>query len=280
MEYPCKSETGDFYFHASGRRVCADGELHYHNQLEIYYLLEGSCHYFIDARTYLLEAGDIVIIPAGVLHTVRYTGQEHARYLINCEEGYVPPSVRSLIRSMTYICRVPSIRGEIEAIFEKIGREVAARDVFSEDALRSDFAALLILLGRAQTNRQAVGVSADFVEAAVSYMQRNYADPITLSDVARHCSVSCEHLSRMFKKNTGFGFSEYLTLYRLKQAEALLLDRPDEPISRVAYACGFNDSNYFASRFKKIYGISPTKLRQDGGEGLSRKISLVGEKEE
>lgn len=272
--------TGNFYFHASGRRTCRDGDLHYHNQLEIYYLLHGSCRYFIDARTYLLQAGDLVIIPAGVLHTVSYAGQEHARYLINCELGYIPPSVRPRIGSMTYICRVPSIREEIESIFEKIGREYAGRDAFSEDAKRCDVAALMILLARAQTNRQTVDVSANFVEAAVSYMQRNYADPIALSDVAQHCSVSSEHLSRMFKKNTGFGFCEYLTLYRLKQAETMLLEQPDLAISQVAYRCGFNDSNYFSCRFRKLYGFSPSDLRREGGEALARKISLFRDREE
>jgi len=275
------SSTKDFYFDASGRSTYDVGELHYHNKLEIYYLLEGTCRYFIDARTYLLEEGDIVIIPAGVLHTAHYpTGQIHARYLINCTETYIPPSVRPLIGSMTYICRVPNIRREIETVFERIGREYSGRDGFSEDAMRSDVASLMILLARAQTNRQAVGISSDFVSEAVSYVQRNYADPIALSDVAQHCSVSSEHLSRMFKKNTGFGFCEYLTMYRLKQAEAMLFDHPELAISQVAYRCGFNDSNYFSCRFRKLYGVSPSVRRHEGGEEPSRKISFFRDREE
>ena len=62
------SSTKDFYFDASGRSTYDVGELHYHNKLEIYYLLEGTCRYFIDARTYLLEEGDIVIGQFGYIN--------------------------------------------------------------------------------------------------------------------------------------------------------------------------------------------------------------------
>ena len=70
---------------------------------------------------------------------------------------------------------------------------------------------------------------------------------------------SQEHLSRTFKKHTGFGFNEYLTLVRLQHAEQLLKGDEKMSISTIAYNCGFNDSNYFSDKFKKMYGTSPLK---------------------
>ena len=97
------------------------------------------------------------------------------------------------------------------------------------------------------------------VENVVAYIKENYALDISLAAMAKMHFVSAEHLSRTFKRETGFGFSEYLTLVRLRQAEYLLKDRADKSISEIAYLCGFNDSNYFSDKFKKAYGVSPLK---------------------
>ena len=86
--------------------------------------------------------------------------------------------------------------------------------------------------------------------------------------------TSLPYFCRVFKKSTGFGFSEYLTLYRLKQAEILLLEESTKSVSEIAYSCGFNDSNYFANRFKKIYGITPSKLRHEPPESKRQKIAI------
>ena len=66
----------------------------------------------------------------------------------------------------------------------------------------------------------------------------------------------------MFRKETGFGFNEYLNLYRLKKAESILKSGNCPNIAQVAIQCGFNDSNYFSSCFRKMYGISPSDLKK------------------
>ena len=84
---------------------------------------------------------------------------------------------------------------------------------------------------------------------------------IKLSAIAKDIGKSMEHLCRSFKEQTGFGFSEYLTLYRLQRAEYILMNEPGRAICEIAYSCGFNDSNYFSYRFKEQYGVSPSKAR-------------------
>ena len=87
------------------------------------------------------------------------------------------------------------------------------------------------------------------VEKAVKYIHKHYADNLSLTDTAKYCYVSDEHLSRKFKKETGFGFNEYLNIYRLKKADIWLRNDPKAKISEIAINCGFNDSNYFS----KVY---------------------------
>ena len=94
------------------------------------------------------------------------------------------------------------------------------------------------------------------------YIQQNYANDVKLSVAAKLVSVSAEHLSRVFKKETGVGFKEYLTILRLQKAEEMLRNEPGRAVCEVAYACGFNDGNYFGNIFTKIKGISPLQYRK------------------
>mgnify|MGYP002520493897 CR=1 FL=1 len=102
--------------------------------------------------------------------------------------------------------------------------------------------------------------SSPLIQRVILYLKENLGGEISLSRTAEKFGVSDEHLSRTFKKQTGFCFSEYLTLYRLQKAEYMLKNEPGRSINGVAFSCGFNDSNYFSYKFKKAYGKSPKKI--------------------
>ena len=69
-------------------------------------------------------------------------------------------------------------------------------------------------------------------------------------------SESC--LSRKFKQVSGMGLNEFITSVRIHNAEKLLAGG-ELSVTRIAELCGYSDSNYFASVFKKIKGTTPVK---------------------
>ncbi len=234
---------------------------HYHNTLEIYYLKEGECNYFIDNKIYEVKVGDIVLIPDGIIHKTNYISHRHTRTLINCSMKFVPPSVVPMLPNLIYIYRNPGIRQEVERILNKIGEEYESVSPFRDESLLCYTNELLLLLAKNAGTKENMNSGNVFVEETVKYIQENYMNKITLADIAKMRSVSVEHLSRSFKKETGLGFSEYVTLLRLQKAEYMLKNEPGKTICEIAYSCGFNDSNYFSDRFKKTYGISPSKVK-------------------
>ncbi len=83
-----------------------------------------------------------------------------------------------------------------------------------------------------------------------------------LSSIARKMQMTDSHLSRMFKKNTGFNFSEYLTERRLEEAARLLLQDTKLKVADISESLGYGNPTYFLSRFKAKYGVSPSAYRK------------------
>ncbi len=256
------TSTGEsIYFHKTVREIGSYGARHYHSTFEVYYMKDGTCNYFIDNKSYEVRGGDIILIPDGVIHKTIYSNLPHSRCLINVTTDIIPQGVAAMIPSMIYLYRNPDIIPELEYLFGKIEEEYGGRHQFRNELLVCYVSELFYLLARNSDRRTKVETGNIFVEQTVKYIQANYMNDITLPEMAKMRSVSPEHLSRTFKKETGFGFSEYLTLVRLQKAEYMLKNEPGRSVSDIAYACGFNDSNYFSDKFKKAYGISPSKVK-------------------
>ncbi|MBQ2274419.1 MAG: helix-turn-helix transcriptional regulator [Clostridia bacterium] len=235
---------------------------HYHDTVEIYFLLDGRCWYFIDNKSYLLDSGDIAIIPSGVIHKTNYETPRHSRLLINCDEWFISKTIKNTLRNMPCFPKSDASFQKCQKLFAEIEKESKTNDEFSYDVIRAKISELLILIARENKEKVPDVVQSAIIEKAVRYIQKNHQGSVTLEDTAKHCFVSAAHLSRTFKKETGFGFCEYLNIYRLKKADALLSDGEKYKISEIAEMCGFEDSNYFSKMYKRMYGIPPRERKK------------------
>jgi AraC-like DNA-binding protein len=92
-------------------------------------------------------------------------------------------------------------------------------------------------------------------------IKERFADPdFGPPEAASATGISLRYLQKLFTQR-GFTCTEFIYSLRLNQA-ARLLDRRkllsiDEPISAIAYACGFRDYTHFARRFRRRFGYSP-----------------------
>lgn len=265
MSYIKFDPAEDFYYHnGMSKRVAETGASwpHYHGLYEIYFLLEGNCTYIIDNKVFSVQPGDIVIVPDGIIHHTKYDNLKHSRILINCSESYIPSSVHSKISCGTYLYRNPFIADEARKILSKIENEYKLKDTFSQEIIVCHTSSLFYLLMRNADSCLTVDEGNKVIEQAVAYIRENFSSDITLSSLAKKFSVSPEHFSRMFKKETGLGFSKYLNSLRLQYAEQLLKSDENCNITQVAEICGFEDSNYFSKKFKEAYGASPKKIQK------------------
>lgn len=233
---------------------------HYHNLWEIYYITEGKCKYSVDESTYNLKPGDIIIIPGGRVHSTEYVNSIHSRMLINCSDEYIPGCLMPSLTDTVTLYRNEDTADDVDYIFRKISETYIRKLPHFAETLRT-YTHLLFFTVSDNPNKY-TEINNEHIQKALEYIKGNFDKNISLSDVAEVCNISCEHLSRIFVKETGSSFSRFITLLRLKKAEKLLRTRDDLTVAAISAKCGFNDSNYFSSQFKKIYKISPSQFRK------------------
>ncbi|MDR6552996.1 response regulator [Paenibacillus qinlingensis] len=100
-----------------------------------------------------------------------------------------------------------------------------------------------------------------FIRKVLTFMQENYALPISTSDMADHVRLSRSYLSDLYSKEMGESLSETLTRIRMEEAKKRL--RTGEmKVYEVADAVGFPDAKTFAKTFKRVVGCSPKEFEK------------------
>lgn len=92
------------------------------------------------------------------------------------------------------------------------------------------------------------------------YIEENYREAVTLEDIAAYFGVSGAYFSRYFKQQTGTGYIEYLTNYRLEAIAKQILSS-NEKIAKIASAEGFTNLNSFNKKFKAKYSMTPREFK-------------------
>ena len=100
-------------------------------------------------------------------------------------------------------------------------------------------------------------------EEARQYIADHYSESgLSVDDICAHLGVGSSYFSSVFKKETGMSFVTYLTEVRMNEAQRLL-DTTDEKSYIIAGLVGYEEPNYFSYVFKKHFGTSPSKYRQN-----------------
>ncbi|GIP21170.1 response regulator [Paenibacillus sp. J22TS3] len=97
----------------------------------------------------------------------------------------------------------------------------------------------------------------------ILYLDTHYFDAsLNLQYIADTFHVSTSHVSRLFKKEKGINFNEYLTVLRVEKAKELLNSSQRLTVQEIANNVGFMDGKYFGQVFKKYYGITPSEYKE------------------
>jgi len=99
------------------------------------------------------------------------------------------------------------------------------------------------------------------VRAAMSLLEENIEEPITVPQLCKKLGVSQRQLERLFRQDTGCTIVQFSNLLRLQYGRVLLTST-QMSIREVSAACGFNSMSYFSLCFMKTFGKKPSEYRQ------------------
>ena len=100
------------------------------------------------------------------------------------------------------------------------------------------------------------------IQKTVTYIDANIAGELSLRTLASLQNVNASYLSSLFRKETGKTITDYVNARRM-DAAAKLLRTTQLQVQTIAQHCGINDSNYFSKTFRKYYGSTPLKFREN-----------------
>lgn len=248
--------------------------LHWHEELEILYPLNGTADIMIEGRNFHLLRKHMLVVESRKVHST-YTYDEVSMFVcihiskkhmrqyfpeidscqIRCtpedaarEQFPVYRTACGLLEDLTrlYMEEPPTYRMEAEGlvlqILSRLIRFFSVRQAPSSPTDNS--------------------LAMERIRDVITYVEEHFREPVSLDDVSGLLGLSKEYFCRFFKKNMGMTFLNYLSEVRLAHTYDDLLNT-NAPISEVMEANGFTNQKLFNSSFKALYGCTPSAVRKE-----------------
>lgn len=248
---------------------------HWHEEIEIIYVLEGAMNLHLNHQSYCLKKGDIFFINSSMLHQMESTDTSLHYYAYvfpltslsfqiedYIQTFYLQPLMDGTLLFPTSLPSNPhydTIRHELLSLIEIDSLRPQGYQLLSKGILYKIIGYLfqedLFLSSSSIASSNAIEKS------ILLYIEQNYTAQIYLSDIAKQFSMSPNYFCKYFKSRFGKSFVSYLNYYRIEKACVLLLST-SQSILEIALQTGFDNISYFNKCFKSIIGITPSNYRK------------------
>lgn len=248
--------------------------LHWHDELEFFYLISGTLLFYVENDCFLLNAGEGIFIPPGLIHhAIRKTNDPIAFYafvlstdvMFTTTDGhlyhtYILPikhnnlsSVVVLKRDIDWQLKILTYLEQVHAMPTHHELQIIGITYFIWELLYDNHIKMIPITDN-------LSKLASRIEPAITYISEHYEEEITLANLAKCTFFSVSEFSRQFKLFTGLAPIAYLVRYRI-QKSCMALSQTTNTISDIALAHGFNNISYYNRTFAKIIGVTPSVYR-------------------
>lgn len=250
---------------------------HFHEEVEIMYVMEGSCQVQCERQWEHLVKGQLILIDSCVPHKLEVN---HGARILNIEFTFsqidVPfPSMQELTNgheamkqllehSTDYVILKDS--ENILSVMKNLMLELDYQQNVDQTSMMTALLIRELLMKIASLAAEAYEYKSTFghpyVREAVKYMHEHYDQPLQINQISQVLNIHPNYLKRIFTASMGTTIIEYLTNLRMNKA-MMLLDKTDIKIVDIASYIGISSSQYFSVLFKKYYGMSPAAYRRN-----------------
>ena len=253
-------------------------DMHRHFCLEINYCLHGGGFYEIGDQTYPIESGDLFIINDLEYHrAINETGDMqllvlvfNGDFLLSDGEDY------ALIRAFyewkagfkRRIAADARIVQEVAALMLELNQEWQQKEVGYRMVVKALMLKLLAILYRSFECTEGFAESVRSFQngyvrlaPAIALIDNGFRDNLTLEQLAESVHMNRNYFSTVFPQVMGCTVSEYIIRRRLRNAVQLLAGTENSVVS-IALDSGFQNVSYFSRTFRKQFGVSPGRYRE------------------
>ncbi len=246
-----------------------DVSRHWHESLELLFVLAGEVSVFTGDRRHMLKAEDMLLVNSNTVHELHSESCVLIAVQIKLSKFNLSPD---LLQSLYFSCS--SVDAPDPEAFTTIKRIITALLQVSaaerEDKLFRNRTLAYELLSELVKNFRAEKPLAETntqkhlerLNRILRYIGEHYREQLSLMELAEAEHLSVPYLSSFFEKYMGINYSAYYTNLRLEHALRELIFS-DEPVEQIALASGFSDSRTFARAFKKRYNTTPSLYRKN-----------------
>jgi len=241
-----------------------DTLFHYHKEMELLAVLEGSARLFVNEEVYEIEKGDLVVIAPYTPHRYTIFADRDFKHYCMCFDLDILYDKELNRDFMAGNASVENVIRKDPSCLERAKAAYLARQEKNPGWEYEVIGNLSLLFGLFERNRIIRNLQknqkSSFVESAVKYIAMHYNEPVTSSDISAYLHFNNSYFCRLFRKNFGYNFQTYLIRYRIERAK-ILLRNTNMPVSQIASSVGFNSFSYFGKLFRQFTGVSPKEYR-------------------
>lgn len=234
---------------------------HWHGFVELEFFIEGTGTHIYNGTTFQIKPGDAWILSTDDSHQLNLDkGMKSIN--IALDPDILHEKLRkhlSMFHPLHCTFNKEESRGFLEKV-EILWHEQETQELLSRVKAVSVVNDMLVDIAR-KSSTETIPVHNSLVNDMANYLQSNYKNNISLTELAHIFSFTPNYCGHLFKQMTGITFNDYLNNLRVKHACKLLLSS-NLSIREIAFDSGFNSLEYFYTTFKKFYGITPAKYRK------------------
>lgn len=241
---------------------------HLHTDVELLYVVEGRIRVKLKDTIFTLDRDDVLVINSSIQHSI-----ETVEKSIICSIKYDYQILVHILKKPNsfFLCNSATDKTKSYLEIIMLCRDIVYQHVTSlkkTDSLMYSMLYKLLdeLVEHHMVDDTNTEISENYdadekLQIIIHYVHTNYQDGISLSDLAKQMYTSTSTLSRLFKKQTGTYFAEYVNQVRTRYAIDELL-YTEKNMTKIAMDCGFSNASAFTKVFREIYNMAPTEYRQ------------------
>ena len=240
---------------------------HWQKEIELVYVKNGEASFHVADQSFIARTGDLVICESGQIHySDSYNTQNHLDFLIFdtnvISSRYHNPHFKNVLVTAEELEEM-GLNTSLERVFSLVARELDKKQPYYKDIITAAIREFWFLLKRelpreekAKDDRRRSRLLEEFQEL-LDYIDKHYAEDLTLDHASSMLHFSPSHFSKTFKKLMGMNYVTYVNMVRIEQAIQMLTTNQYRMID-IALECGFSNIRSFNRVFKEITGYTPT----------------------